>query len=123
MHLYAPANELFVADGYGNHRVAVFDAANGRFKRAWGANGGTPFNIVHSIRVSNDGLVYVADRGNRRVQVFTAAGEFKQQLAIGAGTAAMQTAAGLAFSRTAISVSCTLQTWATTRLSSSIDGR
>jgi NHL repeat len=98
MHLFLPANELFVADGYGNHRVAVFDAATGKFKRTWGANGGTPFNIVHSIRVSNDGLVYVADRGNKRVQVFSTAGEFKQQLAIGAETAAMQTAAGLAFS-------------------------
>jgi DNA-binding beta-propeller fold protein YncE len=98
MHVFKPSNELFVADGYGNHRVAVFDAGNGMFKRTWGANGGTPFNIVHSIRVSNDGLVYVADRGNKRVQVFTTAGEFKQQLAIGADTPAMQTAAGLAFS-------------------------
>ena len=98
MHFFKPANELFVADGYGNHRVAVFDAGNGRFKRTWGANGGTPFNIVHSIRVSNDGLVYVADRGNKRVQVFTTAGEFKQQLGIGTNTPAMQTAAGLAFS-------------------------
>lgn len=98
MSLLRSANELFVADGYGNHRVAVFDARNGKFKRTWGANGGTPFNIVHAIRVSNDGLVYVADRGNKRVQVFTAAGVFRQQLAIGADTPAMQTAAGLAFS-------------------------
>jgi hypothetical protein len=98
MHLFKPSNELFVADGYGNHRVAVFDAVSGKFKRTWGANGGTPFNIVHSIRVSSDGLVYVADRGNKRVQVFTTAGAFKQQLAIGADTPAMQTAAGLAFS-------------------------
>jgi hypothetical protein len=98
MFLFKPANELFVADGYGNHRVAVFDAGNGKFKRAWGANGGTAFNIVHAVRVSSDGLVYVADRGNKRVQVFTTAGEFKQQLAIGADTPAMQTAAGLAFS-------------------------
>jgi NHL repeat len=92
------ANEIFVADGYGNHRVVVFDATSGKFKRTWSANGGTPFNIVHSIKVSNDGLVYVADRGNKRVQVFTTAGEFKQQLAIGGDTPAMQTAAGLAFS-------------------------
>ena len=98
MHFFKPANEIFVADGYGNHRVVVFDAANGKYKRSWGANGGTPFNIVHSIRVSNDGLVYVADRGNKRVQVFTTAGAFKQQLPIGADTSAMQTAAGLAFS-------------------------
>ena len=98
MSLFAPSGELFVADGYGNHRVAVFDAATGRFKRMWSANGGTPFNIVHAVKVSNDGLVYVADRGNKRVQVFTTSGEFRQQLAIGANTAAMQTAAGLAFS-------------------------
>jgi hypothetical protein len=98
MVVVRPANEIFVADGYGNHRVAVFDAATGKFKRTWGANGSTPFTIVHSIRVANDGLVYVADRGNKRVQVFTSAGEFKQQVAIGAETPAMQTAAGLAFS-------------------------
>jgi hypothetical protein len=98
MFLFRPANELFVADGYGNHRVVVFDAGTGKFKRTWGANGGPPFNIVHAIKVSNDGLVYVADRGNKRVQVFTTAGEFTQQLGIGANTPAMQTAAGLAFS-------------------------
>ena len=80
MVVVRPSNEIFVADGYGNHRVAVFDAKNGKFKRTWGANGGTPFNIVHSIRVANDGLVYVADRGNKRVQVFTSAGDFKQQV-------------------------------------------
>src|SRR6185436_10627040 len=98
MFFYRPTNELFVADGYGNHRVAVFDAAKGTFKRSWGANGGPPFNIVHAIRVSNDGLVYVGDRGNQRVQVFTTAGVFTQQAMIGAGTNQMQTAAGLAFS-------------------------
>jgi hypothetical protein len=91
-------NQLFVADGYGNHRVAVFDAKNGVFKRSWGANGGPPFNIAHAIKVSNDGLVYLADRGNQRVQVFTVAGAFKQEVKIGAGTSQMSTAAGLAFS-------------------------
>jgi hypothetical protein len=98
MSFYRPTNELFVADGYGNHRVAVIDAKDGQFKRSWGANGGTPFNIVHAVRVSNDGLVYVGDRGNKRVQVFTTAGAFKQQAMIGAETTEMQTAAGLAFS-------------------------
>jgi DNA-binding beta-propeller fold protein YncE len=98
MSLYRPTNELFVADGYGNHRVAVFDAKDGKFRRSWGANGGMAFNIVHAVRVSNDGLVYVGDRGNRRVQVFTTAGAFKQQAMIGAETTQMQTAAGLAFS-------------------------
>ncbi|HLH31427.1 MAG TPA: hypothetical protein VKY31_09510 [Terriglobia bacterium] len=91
-------NELYIADGYGNHRVVVFDANNGAFKRTWGAHGGPPFNIAHAIKVSNDGLVYLADRGNQRVQVFTTGGTFKQEVAIGAGTNQMQTAAGLAFS-------------------------
>ncbi len=95
-------NEIFVADGYGNSRVIVFDAATGAFKRMWGAFGKPPsgpdncavtspasfpagegpdhFNIVHSLRVSNDGLVYVADRENRRVQVFSTDGKFIRQL-------------------------------------------
>jgi DNA-binding beta-propeller fold protein YncE len=100
--VYPPTNELFIADGYGNHRVAVFDADTGAFKRLWGAFGNVPededncprvflesvsdgpgpaqFSIVHAIRVSNDGLVYVADRENRRVQVFTVAGEYQDQI-------------------------------------------
>ena len=100
--VYAPTNELFVADGYGNHRVAVFDADTGAFKRMWGAFGNAPqdadqcpwvfsesvpagpgpeqFSIVHAIRVANDGLVYVADRENRRVQVFTLDGEYVDQI-------------------------------------------
>jgi hypothetical protein len=95
-------NELFVADGYGNHRVAVFDADTGEFKRMWGAFGNKPvdkdecpppslssvppgrgpdqFSIVHAIRVANDGMVYVADRENRRVQMFTSDGQFVKQL-------------------------------------------
>jgi hypothetical protein len=95
-------NELFVADGYGNHRVAVFDAETGAFKRMWGAFGSKPvdddhctvvtptsfpagpgprtFSIVHAIRVANDGMVYVADRENRRVQMFTTGGKFVKQL-------------------------------------------
>ena len=95
-------NELFVADGYGNHRVAVFDADTGEFKRMWGAFGRKPvdkdecpppslssvpdgpgpdqFSIVHAIRVADDGTVYVADRENRRVQMFTTDGRFVKQL-------------------------------------------
>ena len=79
-------NELFVADGYGNHRVVVFDAKSGAFKRTWGANGAAAFNIAHAIKVSSDGLVYLADRGNQRVQVFTTTGVFKQEVKIGAET-------------------------------------
>ena len=100
--VHPPTNELFVADGYGNHRVAVFDADTGAFKRMWGAFGNTPedddhcpnlsldavpdgsgpqqFSVVHALRVSNDGLVYVADRENRRVQVFTIDGEYLDQI-------------------------------------------
>jgi hypothetical protein len=99
--VYPPTNDLFVADGYGNHRVIVYDANTGKFKRAWGAFGNKPlddyhcklpalsgysdpgpqqFSVVHSIRVANDGLVYVADREYRRVQVFTEEGKFLKQL-------------------------------------------
>ncbi len=101
VHYFAPTNEVFVSDGYGNHRVVVFDADTGAFKRMWGAFGNRPqdddhcelvdkddgspagppqFNIVHSLRVANDGMVYVADRENRRVQSFTVAGAFVKQL-------------------------------------------
>ena len=103
--VHPPTNELFVADGYGNHRVAVFDAETGAFKRMWGAFGNAPedddhcpnisldsvpdgpgpqqFSVVHALRVSNDGLVYVADRENRRVQVFTIDGEYLDQIVWG----------------------------------------
>jgi len=99
--VHSPTNELFVADGYGNHRVAVFDADTGRFKRMWGAFGNPPkdddhceivnpqsfpegpgpqnFSTVHAIRVAKDGMVYVADRENRRVQMFAADGRFVKQ--------------------------------------------
>jgi hypothetical protein len=100
--VYARTNETFVADGYGNHRVVVFDANTGAFKRMWGAFGNRPmdddhcevvtpktfpdgpgpanFSIVHALRVSTDGTVYVADRENRRVQSFTTDGTFLKQL-------------------------------------------
>ena len=85
-------NELFIADGYGNRRVVVIDADTGRFKRMWGAYGNAPddkastarvyepppaqFNLVHGLTISNDGIVYVADRNNNRVQAFTLDGKF-----------------------------------------------
>jgi DNA-binding beta-propeller fold protein YncE len=101
--VHPQSNELYVADGYGNHRVAVFDADTGAFKRSWGAFGNQPldddhcevvspktfadgrgpanFNIVHAIRVADsDGTVYVADRENRRVQMFLPDGTFVKQL-------------------------------------------
>jgi DNA-binding beta-propeller fold protein YncE len=99
--VYPPTNELFVADGYGNHRVAVYDADSGAFKRMWGAFGNKPadddnceivtpktfsdpgpqqLSIVHAIRVSKDGTIYVADREYRRVQMFTKEGKFLKQV-------------------------------------------
>ncbi len=127
--VYAKTNELFVADGYGNKRIIVFDADTGAFKRMWGAFGATPIDDppapagqpqqpqqpmgpdgasqfvppVHAVKVSTDGLVYVADRGGRRVQVFTIAGKFVNQVFIGRECHAPdcgngQTAAGIAFS-------------------------
>ena len=89
-------NELFVADGYFNHRVIVFDAATGAFKRMWGAYGKPPTddkltydpkaapaqqfnNPVHGIRLTKDGMVVVSDRGNNRIQVFRKDGTFVKE--------------------------------------------
>jgi hypothetical protein len=71
---------IFVADGYGNSRVAKFDKY-GRFIKSWGSRGTAPgqFNTPHSIAVDAQGNVYVGDRGNRRIQVFDNNGNFKSQ--------------------------------------------
>ncbi len=86
-------NEVYIADGYGNHRVIVFDADSGQFKRQWGAYGNAPtdeqvppydpkaapskqFRLVHCVRIAEDGLVYVCDRMNNRLQVFQRDGTF-----------------------------------------------
>ncbi|MCK5466973.1 MAG: hypothetical protein KAI99_00635, partial [Cyclobacteriaceae bacterium] len=102
LHLNAPediavdkeANEVYIADGYGNRRIIVFDATSGDYKRHWGAYGEQPHddklpaynpvdqplksfrNPVHAVRISNDNLVYVADRVNNRIQVFNKDGSF-----------------------------------------------
>jgi DNA-binding beta-propeller fold protein YncE len=101
--VHTATNELFVADGYGNRRVIVFDAETGAFKRMWGAFGNSPTDTapnpadadadprgaaqfvqpVHATRVSADGLVYVSDRGGKRVQVFRLDGTFVDQVFIG----------------------------------------
>ena len=136
--IYQKTNEAFVADGYGNRRVIVFDADTGAFKRMWGAFGRPPddeppavinraargaapaapaggapaaaaatppatgegsprfANPVHGIKVSKDGLVYVADRTNRRVQVFDVTGKYINQVFINRTEGV--SAAGLAFS-------------------------
>lgn len=94
------AREVYLADGYGNRRVIVFDSETGQFKRLWGAYGNPPDdtptgpydpnqapsaqfrNPVHCVRIANDGLVYVCDRVNDRVQVFTKAGAFVKEFFI-----------------------------------------
>jgi DNA-binding beta-propeller fold protein YncE len=159
--VYQKTNELFVADGYGNRRIAVFDADTGKFKRMWGAFGKAPDtdppaptsvasraaaaargaagggggagagggagrgggggaagggggrgaaapadtspdgppqfgNPVHAVKVSKDGMVYVADRTNKRVQVFTVEGKYITQMFL--NRSEQPSAAGLAFS-------------------------
>src|SRR5579864_3115160 len=91
------ANEVYVADGYGNKRVIVFDADSGKFKRYWGAYGHKPDDVnlgpyspdqpvaqqfrnpVHCADLSTDGLLYVCDRVNDRIQVFEADGTFVKE--------------------------------------------
>ena len=74
------AGNMFVADGYGNSRIAKFDK-NGRFLKSWGSRGTAPgqFNTPHSIAVDARGDVYVGDRGNKRIQVFDNDGTFKTE--------------------------------------------
>ena len=90
-------NEAYVADGYLNKRVAVIDADTGKMKRYWGAYGNKPDdtdlghydpkappaqqfrNPVHCVERSNDGLVYVCDRANDRLQVFRPDGKFVKE--------------------------------------------
>ena len=108
-------NEVYVADGYGNRRVIVLDGETGGFKRMWGAYGGRPedrdigpynpdapparqFRTVHSLAISNDGQVYVADRANDRVQVFTKDGTFVKEAFISQRTMLSGSASGVAFS-------------------------
>jgi len=93
---YAKTNEVFVSDGYINRRVAVFDADTGKYKRHWGAYGKKPddsapktrtyegaapeqLNLSHDVQISNDDLVYVADRSNNRLQVFKPDGTFVKE--------------------------------------------
>lgn len=69
---------MFVADGYGNSRVAKFDK-DGNFVKAWGERGGQPgnFNTPHGLVVDTNDVVYVADRGNSRIQTFDTEGNRK----------------------------------------------
>ena len=76
----APSGEIYVSDGYGNSSVHRF-SQDGTYVSSFGSPGSGPgqFRVPHSIRVANDGRVFVCDRENHRVQVFTAAGEYIDQ--------------------------------------------
>jgi hypothetical protein len=97
MELDAAANELYVADGYQNRRIIVFDASTGAYKRHWGAYGKKPDdaklpnfnpdspqfgNPVHCVRQTKDNLLYVCDRMNNRIQIFRKNGEFVRQFVL-----------------------------------------
>ena len=104
MEVDPETNEVYVTDGYLNRRVIVFDADTGEYKRHWGAYGNKPDDtdlgpydpsappsqqfhpVVHSVRISNDGLVYVADRVNDRIQVFQKDGTFVKEVIIAKDT-------------------------------------
>ena len=130
------ARELYVADGYVNHRVIVFDANSGAYKRHWGAYGKKPddayfsnagerlpgpfsgtvqnenkpsqydpdgppppqFRIVHAVRIARDGLVYVCDRTNDRLQVFRKDGTFVREVFLAKRTFGSGSVWDLAFS-------------------------
>jgi sugar lactone lactonase YvrE len=114
----AEANEAYIADGYGNKRVAVVDTATGAFKRYWGAYGNEPSDDrvtyvpgeplpqqfvgpVHCAEPSNDGLIYVCDRGADRIQVFRPDGTFVKEGQVAALTTASGSTWDIAFSRDA----------------------
>ena len=78
-----PAGNIFISDGYINSRVAKADK-DGNWLKSWGTPGNKPgqFNTPHSIAADAKGNIYVADRGNRRIQVFDAEGNFLRQITI-----------------------------------------
>jgi hypothetical protein len=84
------AGNIFVADGIGNARVAKF-TRDGVFVKSWGSRGTADgqFRIVHGIAVDANGNVYVADRGNNRIQVFDNDGTFKSSITTGGDPAAI----------------------------------
>ncbi len=112
-------NELYVADGYANHRVIVFDAETGRYKRHWGAYGHVPDdkdygrynpndpppqqfrNPVHCAELTHDNLLYVCDRVNDRIQVFKPDGTFIREKFINKQTLGSGSVWDIAFSKDA----------------------
>jgi sugar lactone lactonase YvrE len=113
------AREIYIADGYLNRRVLVYDLDSGAFKRGWGAYGKPlgeignteppPYNpqakphddfqgSVHAVRISADGLVYVSDRQGNRIQVFRKSGEFVKEFFVAPWTLDRGAAGSITFS-------------------------
>jgi DNA-binding beta-propeller fold protein YncE len=113
------ANEAYVSDGYGNHRVVVIDMDTGKFKRFWGAYGSKPDDTplgnynpdaplakqfrtpVHCAEPTKDGMVYVCDRPNDRIQVFTKDGKFVKETQVAKMTRGDGSVWDIAFSKDA----------------------
>ncbi len=111
------ANEVYVADGYGNRRIIVFNATTGEYKRHWGAYGKMPDDLplpnydptapprstfgnpVHAVVLSSDGFVYIADRTSNRIQVFQKDGTFIKEGAVAKPTRSMGSAWDIELSR------------------------
>jgi hypothetical protein len=114
------AREIYIADGYLNRRVLVYDLDTGAFKRGWGAYGkalaevsneepprydpkGKPHGdfqgSVHAVRLSADGLVYVSDRQGNRIQVFEKGGRFIKEMFVAPWTLDRGAAGSITFSR------------------------
>ncbi len=126
-HLGGPANfyvepktnEIFIADGYINKRVVVYDAASGKYKRHWGAYGKQPddtqkysypvdvknppqqYSTLHGLVGSKDGLIYVSDRRGNRIQVFRQNGEYLMERFVRPETGGSGSGFSLQFSRDA----------------------
>jgi DNA-binding beta-propeller fold protein YncE len=110
------ANEVYVADGYGNRRVIIIDATTGKFKRMWGAYGKPPtddpnvtydptkplstnWRTVHCATLANDGQVYICDRLNDRIQVFRKDGTYVKEMQIAKRTLGDGVTFDIAFSK------------------------
>jgi DNA-binding beta-propeller fold protein YncE len=118
------AHEVYIADGYMNKRVIVFDSGTGAFKRLWGAYGNSPNDAdpgpydpaaprdqqfrspVHCVHISQDGLVYVCDRVNDRIQVFTKQGKFVKEFTLHPETLGMGSACSSRFRPTSAKRFC-----------------
>jgi DNA-binding beta-propeller fold protein YncE len=116
MEVDPAANELVVADGYGNKRVVVFDADTGKYKRHWGAYGNKPDDTplgpydpsgkpaqqfrgpVHCASIAKDGLIYVCDRTANRIQVFQKNGTYVKEALISPKTLGAGAVWDIAFS-------------------------